>query len=212
MSDAGAGKSTSRRGPCRSPCTAGALALSLLASASLAHAGSPRAASVRISGFEGAAVARAVDGAARRLTSPECQSVLADFRDADGVSLRRHVDASGQSVHELLGALLFYDGSELEGCRLRQTLAFTARGSRIVFVCPRSFVAAQRSDPVRAEIVILHELLHALGLGEDPPTSHEITTRVMSRCRAFPRQRLEPHQDARSAGAGASTPGAGGKR
>jgi hypothetical protein len=30
--------------------------------------------------------------------------------------------------------------------------------------------------------VIIHEMLHSLGLGENPPSSKEITLRVMQRC------------------------------
>jgi hypothetical protein len=30
--------------------------------------------------------------------------------------------------------------------------------------------------------VILHEMLHTLGLGEDPPTSQEITAQVVAAC------------------------------
>jgi hypothetical protein len=33
-----------------------------------------------------------------------------------------------------------------------------------------------------AEILLIHELLHALGLGENPPTSARITDAVMHRC------------------------------
>jgi hypothetical protein len=31
--------------------------------------------------------------------------------------------------------------------------------------------------------MVIHEILHTLGLGENPPTSIEITQRVESRCR-----------------------------
>jgi hypothetical protein len=34
----------------------------------------------------------------------------------------------------------------------------------------------------RAQAVV-HELLHSLGLGENPPTSREITAQVLKRCR-----------------------------
>ena len=34
-----------------------------------------------------------------------------------------------------------------------------------------------------AEAALIHESLHSLGLGENPPTSSEITSRVISRCR-----------------------------
>jgi hypothetical protein len=33
-----------------------------------------------------------------------------------------------------------------------------------------------------AEAVIIHEMLHTLGLGENPPSSTEITFRVLNRC------------------------------
>jgi hypothetical protein len=31
--------------------------------------------------------------------------------------------------------------------------------------------------------MVIHEMLHTLGLGEDPPSSFEITERVRRRCR-----------------------------
>jgi hypothetical protein len=33
-----------------------------------------------------------------------------------------------------------------------------------------------------AEAAVIHEMLHSLGLGEDPPSSDHISTRVMARC------------------------------
>jgi hypothetical protein len=37
-------------------------------------------------------------------------------------------------------------------------------------------------DPSLAAALIIHEELHSLGLGEDPPTSKEITAKVIERC------------------------------
>jgi hypothetical protein len=34
-----------------------------------------------------------------------------------------------------------------------------------------------------AEATVIHEALHTLGLGENPPTSREITAGVLKRCR-----------------------------
>jgi hypothetical protein len=34
----------------------------------------------------------------------------------------------------------------------------------------------------QAEIAVIHEALHTLGLGENPPDSREITRRVAERC------------------------------
>jgi len=33
-----------------------------------------------------------------------------------------------------------------------------------------------------AELIVIHEFLHSLGLGENPQTSVEITARVKARC------------------------------
>ena len=61
-------------------------------------------------------------------------------------------------------------------------MALTTPGSRVVRVCGRRFWEAQARNPERAELVVLHEALHTLGLGENPPDSLEITRRVGARC------------------------------
>jgi hypothetical protein len=33
-----------------------------------------------------------------------------------------------------------------------------------------------------AEVYVIHEMLHTLGLGENPPSSQEITQAVVKRC------------------------------
>ena len=45
----------------------------------------------------------------------------------------------------------------------------------------RAVVAGARA--ATSATLIIHEQLHALGLGENPPTSTYITTRVYHRCR-----------------------------
>jgi len=46
----------------------------------------------------------------------------------------------------------------------------------------RSFAEKQVRDPWTAENMVIHEMLHTLGLGENPPSSREITRRVNDRC------------------------------
>jgi hypothetical protein len=77
---------------------------------------------------------------------------------------------------------VFAEDRHLHACRTGATLAATAPGSRVVFVCPAAFVRRTRSDSERAQATLIHEMLHTLGLGEDPPTSSEITQRVLFRC------------------------------
>jgi hypothetical protein len=51
-----------------------------------------------------------------------------------------------------------------------------------VYICTAWFRETFELNPSRTEAVIIHESLHSLGLGENPPTSREITDRVVERC------------------------------
>lgn len=127
------------------------------------------------------AVALALRGAARQMANPECQAVLDEFQSVSGRPLRDALADLGMSPAEYLqGAVFFYDAPE----RLCGTssLAVTVPGSRAVFVCGPRFVRAMRRDSRHVEAALIHETLHSLGLGENPPTSDEITARVRARC------------------------------
>ena len=139
---------------------------------------------VRLGGlYDAGTVQRSLDRARARLEQPQCQRLFTDFQDASGRPLQEALDRAGQSGGDHLGTLLFYDGTGQARCNRPGTLAFTWVGSQIVFVCPQQFVAAARRDPFLADAALIHESLHSLGLGENPPSSHEITSRVISRCR-----------------------------
>jgi hypothetical protein len=139
---------------------------------------------VRLGGvYDAGTVQRSLDRARGRLERPTCQRVFTDFQDESGRPLQDALDRTGRSGAEHLGTLLFYDGGGQARCRSARTLAFTWTGSQIVFVCAQQFVAAARRDPILADAALIHESLHSLGLGENPPTSSEITARVISRCR-----------------------------
>ena len=128
------------------------------------------------------ALTQAVRGAYRRLGDPRCQAVLSDFADPSGRTLQSVLDEEGLTPQEHLGRLLFYEGKSASGCRNPGVLAFTQPGSRVVYVCTSWFREAFATNPGLAEDVVIHESLHALGLGENPPSSQEITTRVAERC------------------------------
>jgi hypothetical protein len=139
---------------------------------------------VRLGGqYDAGTVQRSLDRARVRLERPQCQRVFTDFQDASGRPLQEALDRAGHSGGDHLGTLLFYDGSGQPRCGGPRTLAFTWVGSQIVFVCAQQFVAAARRDPILADAALIHESLHSLGLGENPPSSSEITSRVISRCR-----------------------------
>jgi hypothetical protein len=140
---------------------------------------------VRVPAAAGMAVQRALLGVRRRLANPGCRRVLSDFRaEAHGRTLADMPDLLGRSLEEHVDGLSFVDGGRKEPCRSSSVLAFTRPGDDTIHVCPSQFTDATRGDPVYAEIVLIHEVLHTLGLGEDPPRSVEITARVAERCRA----------------------------
>jgi hypothetical protein len=137
---------------------------------------------LQLSPMHAAAVERALAGAAQRLEDPGCLRIFSEFRDASGAPLQDRLDALGVSAPDYLSLVHFADGSARRTCQRGGVMALTAPGSRVVYVCGRLFgeVEARRSS--RAEIVVLHEALHTLGLGENPPDSFEITRRVGERC------------------------------
>jgi hypothetical protein len=162
-----------------------AFILLVLTSMPAGAAASRRAPLVRVAGEDdAAAVRRAVEGAASRLASPRCQEVLTAFRDASGRTLRENLDALGVDAPDHLLRLYFYSGDGTVTCDRPGTRVFaaTAPGSRVVFVCLSAFRSHQRRAPVYAEVIIIHEALHSLGLGEDPPSSEEITYRIQVSC------------------------------
>jgi len=122
-----------------------------------------------------------LEEAARRLSVERCQEVLSDFTDGAGHRLDENLAATGKSMPDYLGLVLFYDGSGTEPCENERVLAWTKPGSRAVLVC-ESFFRWQRADAGYAANIVIHETLHTLGLRESPPSPGEITKRVAERC------------------------------
>ena len=125
-------------------------------------------------------VRAALSGARRRLQRPECQRILGEFSDSSGLTLGARLASSGLSAEERMAQILFYDGQE-KICDRSHIMAVTAPGSRVVLICPE-FVRRYQDDPGYGQAIILHEVLHSIGLAENPPTSAEITRRVIQRC------------------------------
>ncbi len=83
---------------------------------------------------------------------------------------------------EYLRMLAFVDGSGETLCRREDVMLVSMPNVPRVIVCP-GFARVQRLQPGAAANMVIHEVLHTLGLGENPPTSIEITHRVEVRCR-----------------------------
>jgi hypothetical protein len=124
---------------------------------------------------------RARDGAVRKIEQPGCQRLLEEFKDKDGRSLGENLATWNRPVADYLRTMPFRDGSFHPDCRSGKSALVSVVGMRPVFVCP-SFRKHAERDPWTAENWIIHEMLHTLGLGENPPSSREITQRVSERC------------------------------
>ena len=159
----------------------GTLLLLVLAASSAA----PRPDLVRLAiPIQADAVRRSLAKAMERMEDARCQKVLIDFHDAAGRTLRENLDAMGETPSGLLGRLFFYDGDRLPACADEgsRTFALTSPGSRVIFVCGTRFHAAWQRNPPWGEVTLIHEALHSLGLGENPPSSEAISRHVAWTC------------------------------
>lgn len=126
---------------------------------------------------------RAFKGAARRLESPRCRSLFARLRDRGGRPLQETLDGLGMDPAAYMGLLRFADGRDNGRCASPYVLATTRTNLRLIWICPRQFERAAMLWPDVAEATLIHEALHTLGLGENPPSSQEITANVLRECR-----------------------------
>ena len=75
----------------------------------------------------------------------------------------------------------FIDDSRHAAC-VDGVVAFTIPGSRVVRLCGNELKRIWQQDRHHVVAALIHELLHTLGLGENPPSSRAITQRVLARC------------------------------
>ena len=124
------------------------------------------------------ALTRALDAAADRLVRPECEALLGEFRDGEGRTLQENLTELGVDAPGYLATVLFDDGYRNGRCAKKNVIALTAPSARVVFVC-HGFYRHWLDEPDFAEAVLIHEALHTLGLGENPPSSRDTTGRVL---------------------------------
>ena len=123
----------------------------------------------------------ALEAVAGRLAQDACREILTDFTDASGRSLASQLSSVATDIDTYLTMITFVDGTRDQRCDSGAVL-FTAPGSRVVRVCSDQL---KRIAPLKPEYVVasfIHEILHTLGLGENPPSSSQITARVLARC------------------------------
>jgi hypothetical protein len=117
-------------------------------------------------------------GARERLADPACLAVLSDFTTVTGLRLDEELRATGRTAQEQMDRLIFESGLGREECREGRQ-AYTRIGSDTVWICPRAFTLL---PPRERQAVLIHEMLHSLLLGENPPDSVAITRQVLKRC------------------------------
>jgi len=139
---------------------------------------------VLLAGRAQVCVFAAIAGALQRLKSPSCQRLLTDFTDENGRPLAVSLSTTGLTLPVYVSRLYVVDGDRERGCANdERTRAFTAPGSRVIHLCSAHF--ATISETVSQQMTIIHEILHTLGLGENPPSSDQITRQVIARCRSL---------------------------
>ena len=124
----------------------------------------------------------ALEIASRKLESAECQQLFLDFQDRQGRKLDETLNRTGRTGGQYLEWLIFYNGAHESDCAHSLVAASTIPGSRRVLICPGRFLQIYQDGPGYAAAVVIHEELHSLGLGENPPSSLQITERVLHRC------------------------------
>jgi hypothetical protein len=132
--------------------------------------------------FTADAARRALEGAAGRLAKPSCRLVFSEFQDGRGLPLSDRLVELDASPEGYLRLIVFLDGGGSPKCGKPGVLAFTSRNSRVVYLCGRDFERAERRDPGAMQVTIIHELLHSLGLGENPPSPREISFGILRLC------------------------------
>jgi hypothetical protein len=140
------------------------------------------------------ATVSALNTAVARFEDAGCRKILSDFADRDGRPLADRLTSFGVDFDQYVSMLVFYDGTRSRSCD-KGVMAFTTPGSRVVYVCVAQLKQVQLDQPDYVVAALIHEILHTLGLGENPPSSSEITKCVLGRC--FQRKAVRKNSSAR---------------
>ena len=160
----------------------GRFVVSVLVWATAASAEGVPGTRVLVSGQTGLMVRYALLGAKQRLEHPACAELLTEFHASDGLPLTAHMVLTPT---EFLSSLWFVDGDNDRRCSATsRPIAFAAPGHPVIYVCGRHFARKYLQNQTYAEVILIHEMLHAAGLGENPPTSDQISRTAMARCAA----------------------------
>jgi hypothetical protein len=123
---------------------------------------------------------RGLEEASRLLADARCQTLLTEFRTGPGRSLAETLRDQRVDLQGYLRLIHFRDGSQHPLCS--RAIAYTTTGGRVVYVCGYSMERHWRENRNHVAFALIHEVLHTLGLEENPPSTAEINDRVRARC------------------------------
>jgi hypothetical protein len=124
---------------------------------------------------------QSLDRAIELLGRPRCSEILDDFTDRDGHPLAERLASLHLDFQAYARLVVFLDDQRDPACEMG-VMALTVPGGRVVRLCNDELKRIWQQDPAYSAASFIHELLHTLGLGENPPSSREITQRVLARC------------------------------
>jgi hypothetical protein len=127
-------------------------------------------------------VRKALKGAYEWLAKPSCRDVLSDFHDERGRPLAAALTSLQLDLQSYLRFILFRDGFADQRCGDSEILALTVPRTRLVYICGRNLDRELHYNEPWTRAVLIHEALHTLGLGENPPSSTSITAAIVERC------------------------------
>jgi hypothetical protein len=129
-----------------------------------------------------AGVTRAFATALERLGRERCLQVFSEFYDGAGRTLTDNLEALNLTASGQLTSIRVADGAYERTCANPGVLAYTHLRTSTIYVCGHRFASLAHTNPGFAAALILHEQLHSLGLGENPPESQQITASVLRGC------------------------------
>ena len=127
------------------------------------------------------AASKALDLAWERFAQPKCKELLMAFHDQAGRPLADRFTGLSVDLPTYLTMLVFIDGSRETPC-VTGTFAFTQPGTRLIRLCVEELKRTWLQNREYTAANFIHEMLHTLGLGENPPSSAEVTRRVLAAC------------------------------
>jgi hypothetical protein len=123
----------------------------------------------------------ALSRASTLLGHEACASIATSFTDQAGRPLSQRLQELGLGFQKYLTFVLFVDDTRSTRCSTG-VIAHAVPGSRVVRVCTEELKRTWQQDPSWTVATIVHEILHTLGLGENPPAPSVITNRILRQC------------------------------